>query len=73
MTAFIVRVRIPDLGPTTEGAMTLYVAVVSNEAEALSQVAAIIPKAWAVEDVVGIALPSLVERRKLRDGSVERL
>lgn len=73
MKAFIVRVRIPDLGPTPEGAMTLYVAMVSSEAEALSKVAAIVPKAWTVEDVVGVALPSLVERRKLRDGSIERL
>lgn len=73
MTAFIVRVRIPDLGPTPEGAMTLYVAMASSEAEALSQVADAIPKAWAVEDVVGVALPSLVERRKLSEGSVERL
>lgn len=53
--------------------MTLYVAMVSSEAEALSQVAGIVPKAWMVEDVVGVALPSLIEHRKLRDGSIERL
>ena len=69
MAPFIVRVRTSALAGHP-GPMVLYVAVVESEAEA---VAAAVPQDWQVEDVIGHALPSLVERRKIGPGRVEQL
>jgi hypothetical protein len=53
--------------------MVLYVAVVESETEAVAAVRATVPPDWQVEDVIGQALPSLVERRKIGPGKVEQL
>jgi hypothetical protein len=53
--------------------MVLYVAVAESEAEAVAAVRSTVPADWQVEDVIGHALPSLVERRKISAGRVEQL
>lgn len=73
MTPYLVRVRIPDLGPSAEGAIAVYVAMFDTEKEALEAVRSVAPKNWRVDEVIGRAANTLVERRKLRTGSVEQL
>jgi hypothetical protein len=72
MAPFIVRVRTSALAGHP-GPMVLYVAVVESEAEAVAAVRSAVPQDWQVEDVIGHALPSLVERRKIGPGRVEQL
>lgn len=73
MKPFLVRARIPDLGPSVEGAIVLYVAMFDTKEQALSAVRAVAPTAWRVDDVVGQADDSVVQRRKLASGAVEML
>src|SRR5438477_94755 len=72
MTPFIVRVR-TSAAAGHSGSMVLYVAVVESETEAVAAVRSTVPRDWQVEDVIGHALPSLVERRKIGPGKVEQL
>ena len=72
MKPYLVRARIPDIRPPDNGAATLFVAYGATEAEALSQVQASAPPGWTVDEVVGIALDSYVERHRLRPGAVTR-
>ena len=71
-TPFIVRVRTSAVAGHP-GSMVLYVAVFHSEAEALEAIRANVPSDWQVEDVIGQALDSLVERRRITPGSVVQL
>ena len=73
MTAYLVRVRIPDIGPDKIGATSLFIANVATEAEAMQKVRMQVPHHWTVDDVVGVALPSVVERRRILPGQVHQL
>ncbi|TIQ28744.1 MAG: hypothetical protein E5X48_31030 [Mesorhizobium sp.] len=73
MTPHLVRVRIPGLGPSAEGAIVLYVAMFDTKEEALRAVKLAVPNEWRVEDVVGQADESIVRRRKLAAGAVDML
>ena len=73
MKPFLVRARIPDLGPSPQGTVVLYVAMFDTEEAALAGVRAIAPTAWSVEDVVGLADESVVLRKGLVAGDVEQL
>ena len=73
MTPYLVRVRIPDLGPSAEGAIALYVAMFDTEQDALDAVRSVAPNHWRVDEVLGRAADTVVERRKLKAGSVEQL
>ena len=53
--------------------MVLYVAMVETEVEAVAVVRSTVPPDWQVEDVIGHALASLAERRKIGPGNVEQL
>ena len=53
--------------------MVLFVALVDTETEAVAAVRSAVPPDWQVEDVIGYALPSLIERRKISPGRVEQL
>ncbi|MET3594111.1 hypothetical protein ABID26_003517 [Mesorhizobium shonense] len=73
MKPFLVRARIPDLGPSPSGAIVLYVAMFGTKEAAVSAVKAVAPGSWSVEDVVGVADDSIVQRKKLSIGQVELL
>lgn len=72
MTPFLVRARIPDLGPSAEGALTIFAAAVATEREALDAVRAKAPK-FTVRDVIGHATEGLTKLLKLQPGEVRQL
>ena len=72
MTPFIVRVRTSAVAGHP-GSMVLFVAVFETETEAVNAVRSAVPNDWQVEDVIGHALASLIERRKISPGRVEQL
>ena len=53
--------------------MVIYVAMFDTKEEALKAVAVDAPSGWRVEEVIGRALDSVVERRKVRPRTVTRL
>lgn len=63
MKPFLVRARIPDLGPGAHGAIALYVALYDTEEGALAAVKELAPKSWVVEDIVGLTKDTVVRRR----------
>jgi hypothetical protein len=73
MRPFLVRARIPGLGPSIEGAVVLYVAMFDTREEAIKAVREVAPETWDVDDVVGQADDSVVQRRKLAPGAVDML
>jgi hypothetical protein len=62
LTPFLVRVRIADLNPPDQGAMSLYIAVCETEAQAMEATKRAVPSNWQVEAVVGEAEPALVQK-----------
>jgi hypothetical protein len=71
MKPYLVRVRIPDLGPGDNGAITIYVALSKSEEDALAVVKATIPKDWRADAVIGFAAAEFQERRRLRPDTAE--
>lgn len=70
--AFLVRVRTPD-EDEKPGPFVLYIAMFETKAEAIEAVKKTVPHGWHVDDVDGEAEASLVRRRRLKAGDVERL
>ena len=68
----MVRTRTNPTG-RAERDMAIYIAMVETEDDALKAVKSAIPSGWHVEDVIGQALPRLVERQRLAPGRVEQL
>ena len=71
MTPFLVRTRTNPTG-RAERDMAIYIAI-ETEDDALKAVKSAIPSGWHVEDVIGQALPRLVERQRLAPGRAEQL
>jgi hypothetical protein len=62
LTPFLVRVRIADLNPPDQGAMSLYIAVCERKVQAMEATKRAVPSNWQVEAVVGEAEPALIEK-----------
>lgn len=70
---FLVVVQQPHDGPELSSIARIFIAYVATREEALEAVSGAVPQDWKIDRVMGVGLPSLVERRGLRPGSVEEL
>lgn len=73
MTPYLILARIPGLGPTQEGAMTLFAAMFATEEEAIAAVKIGGPAGAVIEGVIGTATEGLVKALKLKAGTAVNL
>jgi hypothetical protein len=70
---FLVSVRDPRSAAHLGGTVHVFVAMTMTQMAARNAVSEALPDGWRIEDVLGVAQPSVVPRCGLRAGSVEEL
>lgn len=70
---FLVAVRDPQHDPQLGGTVHIFVAMTMTQMAARDAVREVLPQGWRIESVLGVAEPTLVQRRGLKPGSVEEL